>query len=98
MSHLQLAIYPQGFQWEWTEVENTFDRVAWAVARSAGELMTSDRLVRVRECADDRGCGYLFIDTSRNHSRRWCSMETCGNRAKASRSYKRRRETLEHAN
>jgi len=98
MSHLQLAPYSQGFQWEWAEVENAFNRVAWAVARSAGELMTSDRLVRVSECADDRGCGYLFIDTSRNHSRRWCSMETCGNRAKASRNYKRKREALEYAN
>jgi predicted RNA-binding Zn ribbon-like protein len=95
MSHLQLTIIPQGFKWEWVEVENTFDRFAWAVARSAGELMTSDRLVRVSECADDRGCGYLFIDTSRNSSRRWCSMGTCGNRAKASRSYRRKREAME---
>lgn len=95
MSQMQLTIFPQGFQWEWVEVENTFDQVSWAVARSAGELMTSDRLVRVSECADDRGCGYLFIDTSRNHSRRWCSMDTCGNRAKASRNYQRIRKAIE---
>lgn len=96
MSHLHLAIFPQGFQWEWAEVENMFDQVSWAVARSTGELMTSDRLVRVSECADDRGCGYLFIDTTRNHSRRWCSMDTCGNRAKASRNYQRRRRAIEN--
>lgn len=95
MLHLQLAIYPQGFQWEWIGVDGAFDQVSWAVAHSASELMTSDRLVRVSECADDRGCGYLFIDTSRNHSRRWCSMDTCGNRAKASRNYHRKRKSPE---
>jgi predicted RNA-binding Zn ribbon-like protein len=52
-------------------------------------LVTSKEIKRVGECADDRGCGYLFIDTSRNHSRRWCSMEACGNRAKAQRHYQK---------
>jgi len=59
------------------------------VARSAAELLTSDNVDRVRECEDDRGCGYLFIDQSKNRSRRWCSMESCGNRAKARRYYAR---------
>jgi predicted RNA-binding Zn ribbon-like protein len=98
MSHLQLRTSPQGFTWEWANVKDGSDLVAWAVARSTGELMTSDRLSRVSECADDRGCGYLFIDTSRNRSRRWCSMNTCGNRAKASRNYQRKRTNVESAN
>ncbi len=45
---------------------------------------------RVRECADAR-CPALFLDTSRNGSRRWCSMERCGARAKASAYYRRHR-------
>ena len=69
-----------------------FDRILWPVARSAGELLISDKLDRVRQCADDRGCGYLFVDTSRNRSRRWCSMESCGNRAKAHRHYQRQQK------
>jgi predicted RNA-binding Zn ribbon-like protein len=61
----------------------------WPVVHSAAELLTSPHLDRVRQCADDRGCGFLFFDTSRNGSRRWCSMESCGNRAKARRHYQR---------
>ena len=71
---------------------NNLERVVWPVARSAADLLTSDLLSRVRRCEDDRGCGYLFIDTSRNRSRRWCSMESCGNRAKARRHYARQKD------
>ncbi|MCB0153982.1 MAG: CGNR zinc finger domain-containing protein, partial [Anaerolineae bacterium] len=56
---------------------------------SAAELLTSDRLNRVGQCAGE-SCGWLFLDTTRNHSRRWCEMEHCGNRAKAKRHYRRR--------
>jgi predicted RNA-binding Zn ribbon-like protein len=45
---------------------------------------------RVRECADAR-CPALFLDESRNGSRRWCSMERCGARAKAAAYYRRHR-------
>jgi predicted RNA-binding Zn ribbon-like protein len=78
-----------GFSWEWTEEGNGLTRMLWPILRSTAELLTSDELKRIGECADDRGCGYLFYDGSRNHSRRWCSMESCGNRAKARRHYRR---------
>ena len=58
------------------------------IVRSAAELLVSDQLDRVREC-DGARCTWLFLDQSRNRSRRWCSMETCGNRAKARRHYRR---------
>jgi predicted RNA-binding Zn ribbon-like protein len=61
----------------------------WPVAVAALELLRSDDLDRVGQCEDDRGCGALFLDTSRNRSRQWCRMETCGNRAKARRHYAR---------
>ncbi len=57
----------------------------------ASELLTSEALKRVRVCeatASD-GCGWLFLDETRNHSRRWCSMATCGNQHKARRHYAR---------
>lgn len=59
------------------------------IARSAADLLTSDELGRVGVCADENGCGWLFFDTSRNHSRRWCDISSCGNRAKARRHYAR---------
>ncbi|MEV5875315.1 CGNR zinc finger domain-containing protein [Streptomyces sp. NPDC052101] len=51
------------------------------VARDALQLVISPALDRVRDCAG-AACGALFLDTSRPGSRRWCSMDTCGNRAK----------------
>jgi predicted RNA-binding Zn ribbon-like protein len=91
-AHLQLIPLSVGFAWGWEAGVDGFDQILWPVVRSVGELLTSDNLDRVRQCADDRGCGYLFVDTSRNHSRRWCSMESCGNRAKAQRHYKRQQK------
>ena len=92
LPRLRVKPSPTGFGWEWKHDPEAFDQIIWPVARSAAELLTSEILDRVRQCADDRGCGYLFLDTSRNRSRRWCSMEACGNRAKASRHYKKIRD------
>jgi predicted RNA-binding Zn ribbon-like protein len=79
----------EGFAWSWPGSGETLDGMLGPILLATAELLTSDDLERVGECADDRGCGYLFYDTSRNHSRRWCSMESCGNRAKALRHYER---------
>ena len=86
----QISTAGEGFTWTWQIDENSFDRMLWPIAREAANLLTSLDIKRVGECADDRGCGYLFFDSSRNHSRRWCSMESCGNRAKAQRHYQRK--------
>ena len=88
MAHLQLAPHGPGFNWEWTEDVEGTNLILWPVARSAAELLASEQVRRVRQCEDER-CGYLFIDQSKNGSRRWCSMESCGNRAKARRHYAR---------
>jgi predicted RNA-binding Zn ribbon-like protein len=90
--HRRVTQSPQGFAWQWVEVPGGLDQILWPVSRSAADLLTSNLLERVRECADDRGCGYLFIDTSRNRSRRWCSMESCGNRAKVRQHRERQRK------
>lgn len=67
------------------------ESVLWQVVRSAEELLLDPMLDRVRKCAGT-DCGWIFLDTSRNRSRRWCDMEDCGNRAKARRHYKRSKE------
>ena len=77
-----------GFAWGWDEDGPSLDRPLWPIARSAAELLTSSELPLVRECAADN-CGWLFMDTSKNRSRRWCDMAVCGNRAKARRHYAR---------
>jgi predicted RNA-binding Zn ribbon-like protein len=79
-----------GFTWRYAPGEG-LDQMLWPVLRSAATLLTSGEVDRVGQCADDRGCGYLFFDTSRNRSRRWCDMNSCGNRAKARRHYARAR-------
>lgn len=81
-----------GFEWGWPDAALGLDRVAWWVARSAAELMTSKDLSHVRECAGF-DCGRLFMDRTKNRSRRWCDMARCGNRAKGRRHYERRRGT-----
>jgi predicted RNA-binding Zn ribbon-like protein len=60
------------------------------IAWSAADLMTGARAQRVRQCEDNKGCGWLFLDESRAGTRRWCSMGDCGNRAKARRHYLRK--------
>lgn len=97
-SHMQIVTSAQGFDWGWEESQDSFDAILWPVARSAADLLFSDNLDRVRECADDRGCGYVFLDMSRNRSRRWCSMDTCGNRAKAKRHYAQTKQKLAEQN
>jgi len=77
------------FQKIWVMDENDeLDRPLWPVAVSAAELLTSEDLTLARECSSDR-CSWLFLDTSRNKSRRWCDMKTCGNREKAKRHYEK---------
>jgi predicted RNA-binding Zn ribbon-like protein len=60
------------------------------IAWSAAELLRDPASARIKECAGET-CGWLFLDTSKNHSRRWCEMKDCGNRAKAQRHYQKLR-------
>jgi predicted RNA-binding Zn ribbon-like protein len=60
------------------------DAVAAAVVRSAVDLLTSDGVQRIGRCADET-CGWIFFDTTRSGTRRWCDMKSCGNRNKVRR-------------
>jgi predicted RNA-binding Zn ribbon-like protein len=70
--------------WHWRDPER-LDLPLLAVALSAADLLTRGALGRVRECPGTDGCGWLFLDTSKSGTRRWCSMRVCGNRAKVRR-------------
>jgi len=92
LSRLRLERRGTELVWSWAAPDEPLEAPLWPVVRSAAELLTSQERQRVRECAGS-SCTWLFLDRSRNRSRRWCSMETCGNRAKAHRHYHRRSES-----
>lgn len=90
LARSEIVSTPEGFRWDWRAEGRDLTRVLWPVARSAAELLTSDEVARARVCeADD--CTWVFMDVSKNRSRRWCDMKYCGNRAKSRRHYERKR-------
>lgn len=92
MPNQRLSTNNGDFTWDWEMNPDRMDSIIWPVVWSAAELLTSDASKRVGRCADEK-CGWLFWDSSRNKSRRWCDMRDCGNRAKVRRHYKKCRET-----
>jgi predicted RNA-binding Zn ribbon-like protein len=94
LAALQVTPTADGFVWAWGSRQQELGHVLWPIAQSAADLLTSVDLQTVRECAAP-DCGWLFLDTSRNHSRRWCDMKACGNRAKARRHYERNKQAGE---
>jgi predicted RNA-binding Zn ribbon-like protein len=89
LARQKLVLAGDKVTWTFESGPTDLDAMLWPVARSAADLLTGDEAIgRVRECASDT-CGWLFVDTSKNGSRRWCDMADCGNRAKARRHYHR---------
>ena len=69
----------RGFGWDWTAPPTEPLEREWQVLWSAARLLTGTHRDRMRACP---GCSQLYLDQSRNRSRHWCDMQTCGNRAK----------------
>lgn len=87
----QRRLHPAGarFAWSWADDTPPLRRIAWEAALSAARLLTSSEAEeRLKACAAD-DCGWVFVDRSRNRSRRWCDMSDCGNRAKVDRHRRR---------
>ena len=82
-SHERLAFSSRVAAFAWDD-RNAPDSPLWMIARAAAELLTSQEMSRLRRCSGE-SCGWLFLDTSRNHSRQWCDMRDCGNSAKVKR-------------
>ena len=88
-AHRGLEDHDGGVVWGW-QPEPSLDWPLWPVAQAAAALLTEGPIDRLRMC-EATDCGWLFLDMSKNRSRRWCDMAVCGNRAKAARHYRRRR-------
>jgi predicted RNA-binding Zn ribbon-like protein len=89
-AHMSVVAGKSGFEWRYDDF-GSFDVVMWPIARAAVDLLASDRLPYVRTCSS-KTCDWLFLDTSKNHHRRWCDMKVCGNRAKVRRFYARQKK------
>lgn len=77
-------------EWSWGRSGARAELPLWILSVSIAELLLDGaRVARVRTCAADT-CRWLFLDTSKNHTRRWCDMKVCGNRMKARRFQARR--------
>jgi predicted RNA-binding Zn ribbon-like protein len=77
-------------EWRFDDLTSSFNAMLWPIARAAGDLLASPDLALVRACSSPT-CQWLFLDTSKNHHRRWCSMKQCGNRAKVRRFYAKKK-------
>ena len=75
-----------GWDFEGARADTLLGPVAW----EAIGLLTGEKMKRLKECPAPDGCGWLFLDLSKNRSRQWCSMKTCGNNAKVKRFRKKR--------
>jgi predicted RNA-binding Zn ribbon-like protein len=94
LSHLRVMPADGAYTWGWNQSggdgETPLDSPLWPVAQSAAQLLTSEKLGRVKLCAGE-GCGWVFLDESRNSSRRWCDSRDCGNRERVRRHLARKR-------
>ena len=64
----------------------TSEQLLGKIAQAGAELLTSPLSAQIKRCSNEK-CILMFVDTSRSRKRRWCSMEYCGNRAKAANFY-----------
>src|SRR5512142_2855250 len=80
-----------GYAWTWPDSDD-LARPLWPIARAAVDVLTTpDERDRLRECASDT-CAWVFVDRTKNHSRRWCDMGGCGNRSKV-RAFRERQKS-----
>lgn len=88
MAGARLIATDDGFAWTWGSNAQALDQMLGPLARSAATLLTSKERNRLRQCASPT-CGWLFLDSTKNHRRQWCSMTGCGNKARVQRHRQR---------
>jgi len=89
--HRYLATGGPQLTWGWRGLSRQIAAPLWLLAYAAEDLLLSGHAAQLRSCASDT-CRWLFLDTSKNHTRRWCDMKVCGNRMKARRFQARQKE------
>jgi predicted RNA-binding Zn ribbon-like protein len=90
--HRSLGSGKERLVWSWSGFEQQAELPLWKLAQSASDLLVSEDAKQVKVCGDPT-CRWLFLDVSKNHTRRWCDMKICGNRMKARRHQARLQET-----
>jgi predicted RNA-binding Zn ribbon-like protein len=86
LSHSELEATAEGFTLSWPASADPA-AMLWPIAHAAAELLAAPELHRVKRCG---GCPWLFVDRSKNGSRRWCAMSDCGTHEKITRYVARR--------
>lgn len=86
MAHAELRPGDHAYQLTWPVMER-LDAMLWPIAVAAGQLLTAPQLGRIKKCAS---CPWVFLDQSKNFSRRWCDMNICGTHEKMRRYVTRR--------
>ncbi len=95
LAHQHLVQGPGGATLAWEPPGGQLEAPLWPVVQSAVALLTQPQeRERVRLCGMtyEDGCGWVFLDETKNRRRRWCSRKDCGNRAKARRHYARQQQ------
>ena len=90
-AHRHLAADQRQVAWNWRDLDRQIAAPLWLLAQTTADFLLSGRPSQLRCCASDT-CRWLFVDTSKNHTRRWCDMKVCGNRMKARRFQARQAE------
>jgi predicted RNA-binding Zn ribbon-like protein len=90
--HSRLVQREERCEWRFDDMGSALDAMLWPIARAAADLLASSDLALVRTCSSPT-CQWFFLDTSKNHHRRWCSMKQCGNRAKVRKFYAKKKTT-----
>lgn len=87
--HERLVCANHHLTWQWGPTERKLSRLYWSLSRSIEIVLTSSLMERVKECSpSEGGCGWFFVDKSKNSSRQWCS-DGCGSRVRMRRLYTR---------
>lgn len=91
LDRLSLDAGQSPWQWRFAGSPVDWETPLYPIALSAAQLLSSSWIEKLRACERDE-CRWLFLDVTKNHSRKWCDMGTCGNVMKARRSYARRKK------
>lgn len=84
LARAKLTRFGAHYAWSWSVASSPIEAVLGPISLSALTILCQADLTRVKQCQGEK-CGWLFLDTTKNKSRRWCEMEICGNRAKQKR-------------
>jgi predicted RNA-binding Zn ribbon-like protein len=90
MTQARLRPADGGFAWDWAGAPAALEGLLWPLVRSAADLLVAPLHARIKQCPG-HGCGWIFLDLTKNGNRRWCEMEVCGTRNKIRRYRERRR-------